>query len=116
MVNNAKEKKHSSTLSETSNNLLFLSDQLKFWTSKITMRDGDQLIDVSSATCGSSLTIPIGATQQKFPCTGTVYQFDPMLFYNPNHKFDVDDVEAKLCALMKSPRAVDGCKFGSTQS
>jgi hypothetical protein len=38
--------------------------QLKFWLSKFTIRDGNQLIDVSSAACGSSSIIPIGATQQ----------------------------------------------------
>ncbi len=75
------------------------------------MRDVNQLIDVSSAACGSSSTIPIGATQQNFQCTDTVYQFDPMLFYNPNHKSDIDDAEAKLFALMKSPHPVDGCKL-----
>jgi hypothetical protein len=79
--------------------------------SKFTIRDGNQLIDVSSAACGSSSTIPIGATQQNFPYTGTVYQFDPMLFYNPNHKFDIDNAEAKLFELMKSPHAIDGCKM-----
>ncbi len=96
LVDNATENKnHSSTLSETSNNLLCLSDQLKFWTSKCTVRDGNQLIDVSSAACGSSSTIPIDSTQQNFPYAGTVYQFDPMLFYNPNQKFDIDDAKAK---------------------
>jgi hypothetical protein len=67
-------------MSETTNNLLRLSDQLKFWTSKFTMRDWNQLIDVSSAACGPSSTLPIVATQQNFPHTGTVYQFDPMIF------------------------------------
>ncbi len=102
---------HLSTLSEKSNNLLCLSDELKFWTSKFTVRDGNQLIDMSSAACGSLSTIPIGSTQQKFPYAGTVYPFDPMLFCNPDHKFDIDDVEAKLFALIKSPRAVDRCKL-----
>jgi hypothetical protein len=111
LVDNAKEKNHSSTLSEIANNLLFLPDQLKLWTSKFTMRDGNQLIYVSSAACGSSSTIPIGAKQQNFPCTGTVNQFDPMLFYTPYHEFDIDDAEAKLFALMKSPHAIDGCKL-----
>jgi hypothetical protein len=112
LVNNAKENKnHSSTLSETSNDLLHLSDQLKFWTSKFTMRDGNQLIDVSSAACGSSSTIPIGATQQNFPYASTVHQFDPMLFYNLNHKFDINYAEVKLFAMMKSPHAVDRCKL-----
>jgi hypothetical protein len=112
LVDNAtKKKNHSSTLSETSNNLLRLSDQLKFWTSKFTVRDSNQLIDVSPAACGSSSTIPIGSTQQNFPYAGTVYQFDPMLFYNLNHKFDIDDAEVKLFALVKSPHAIDGCNL-----
>jgi hypothetical protein len=106
-----RKKNHSSTLSETSNNLLRLSDQLTFWTSKFTVRDGNQLIDVSSAACGSSSTILIDSTQQNFPYAGTVYQFDPILFYNPDQEFDIDDAEAKLFALMKSPHAVDGCKL-----
>ncbi len=66
---------------------------------------------MSSAACGPSSTIPIGATQQNFPCTGTVYQFDPMIFYNPDNEFDLDDAEAKLFTLMESPHAVDGCKL-----
>jgi hypothetical protein len=112
LVVNATEKKdHSSTLSETCNNLLCLSDQLKFWTSKFTAIDGNQLIDVSSAACGSSSTIPIGSTRQHFPYAGTMYHFDPILFHNPDQQFDIDDVEAKLFALMKSPHAVDGCKL-----
>jgi hypothetical protein len=94
LVDNAKEKNHSSTLSETFNTLFCLSDQLKFWTSKFTVRDGNQLIDESSAACDSSSTIPIGATQQNFPYAGTVYQFDPKLFYNCNHEFDIDDAKA----------------------
>jgi hypothetical protein len=102
LVGDAKQKKHSSTtLSELSNNLLCLSDQLKFWTSKYTVRDGNQLIDVSSAACDSSSTIPIGATQQNFLCTGTVYQFDPTIFHNTNNEFDLDDVEVKLVVPME---------------
>jgi hypothetical protein len=62
-----------SSLSETSNNLLRLSAQLNFWQSKFTIMDGDQMIDVSSAACGESSTIPVGATQQTFPYLGTVY-------------------------------------------
>ena len=86
-----------STLSETSNNLLRLSDQLKFWSSKFIVRDGDQLIDVSSAACASSSTLPIGATHTQIPYPGTVYQFDPMLFHNTDKsilcsKLDLEDV------------------------
>ncbi len=75
------------------------------------MRDGDQLIDVSSAAQGADSTIPIGSTQSHFPYTGTVYQFDPILFHKPDQEFDIDDAKAKLFALMKSPHAIDGCKL-----
>ncbi len=75
------------------------------------MRDGNQLIDVSSTACGPSSTILIGATQRNFPYTSTVYQFDPIIFYHTNNKFILDDVDAKLFSLMKSPHAVDECKL-----
>jgi hypothetical protein len=75
------------------------------------MRDCNHLIDVSSAACGPSSTIPIGATHQNLPYTGTVYQFDPMIFHHPNNEFDLDDAEAKLFSLMKSPHVDDGCKL-----
>lgn len=102
-----------SSLSETSNNLLRLSAQLNFWQSKFTVMDGDQIIDVSSAACGESSSIPVGATQQTFPYPGTVYQFDPLLFQPDNDKneFDLNDAEIKLYSLMKSPCTVDGCKL-----
>ncbi len=111
LVNDTKKKNHSSSLAETCNNLLCLSDKLKFWTSKFTVRDGNQLIDVSSAACGPSFTIPTGSTRQHFPYTGTMYQFDPILYHNPDEEFDIDVAEAKLFALMKSPHAIDGCKL-----
>jgi hypothetical protein len=62
LVNSTEKKNHSSNPAETCNNLLCLSDQLKFWTSKFIVRDGNQLIDVSSSACGPSSTIPIGST------------------------------------------------------
>jgi hypothetical protein len=40
-----------------------------------------------------------------------MYQFDPNLFHDPNQEFDIDDAEAKLFALMKSPHAIDGCEL-----
>jgi hypothetical protein len=40
-----------------------------------------------------------------------MYQFDPILFHNPDQQSDIDDAEAKLFALMKSPHAIDGCKL-----
>jgi hypothetical protein len=104
-----------SSLSETSNNLLRLSAQLIFWQSKFTIIDGDQMIYVSSAACGESSTIPVGATLQTFPYPGTVYQLDPLIFQpdEDNKEFDLDDAEVKLHSLMKSPYTytVDGCKL-----
>ena len=62
-VLDATEKKNeSSSLTETCNNILSLSDQLRFWTSKFTVRDGNECIDVSSAARGELSTIPIGST------------------------------------------------------
>jgi hypothetical protein len=111
-VLDATEKKNdSSSLTETCNNILSLSDQLRFWTSKSTVRDGNECIDVSSAACGELSTISIGSTQQQFPYTGTMYQFDPSLFHIPDQELDIDDAEAKLFALMKSPHTFDGCKL-----
>jgi hypothetical protein len=102
-----------SSLSETSNNLLHLSAQLKFWQSKFTIMNGNQMIDVSSAACGESSTIPVGATQQTFPYSETVYQLDPLIFQpdEDNKEFDLDDAKFKLHSLMKSPYTVDGCKL-----
>jgi hypothetical protein len=102
-----------SSLSETSNNLLRLSAQLNFWQSKFTIMDCNQMIDVSSAACGESSTIPVGATQQTFPYPGTVYQLDPLIFQpdKDSEEFDLDDAEVKLHSLMKSPYTVDGCKL-----
>ncbi len=52
LLANDKKKNHLSTLAETCNKLLCLSDKLKYWTSKFTVRDGNQLIDVASAARG----------------------------------------------------------------
>jgi len=100
-----------SSFSETSNNLLRLSAQLNFWQSKLTIKDGDQIIDVSSAACGELSSIPVGATQQTFPYPGTMYQLDPLLFQPDNEEFDLDKAESQLYSLMKSPYTVDGCKL-----
>jgi hypothetical protein len=71
------------------------------------------MIDVFSAACGESSTIPVGAMQQTFPYPGTVYQLDPFIFQpdKDNKEFDLDDVEVKLYSLIKSPYTVDGCKL-----
>jgi hypothetical protein len=54
-----------------SKNLLDMAEKLKFWSSKFFVRDGDEMIDISSAAQGTSSTVPCGATQQTFPYPGT---------------------------------------------
>jgi hypothetical protein len=40
-----------------------------------------------------------------------MYQFDPILFHNPDQELDIDVAETKLFALVKSPHVIDGCKL-----
>ncbi len=56
------------------------------------------MIDVSSAACGESSTISVGATQQIFPYPGTMYQLGPLIFQpdKDNNDFDLDNAEVKL--------------------
>ena len=56
-----------------SKNLLDMAEKLKFWSSKFFVRDGDEMIDISSAAQGKSSTVPCGATQQTVPYPGTAY-------------------------------------------
>ncbi len=63
---------------------------------------------MSSAARGESSTISLVSTRQQSPYTGSMYQFHPSLFHIPDHEFDIDDAEAKLFALMKSPHTIDG--------
>ena len=58
-----------------------MAEKLKFWFLKLFVRDGDKMIDISSAAQGTSSTVPCGATQQTFPYPGTTYRFDPVTFH-----------------------------------
>ncbi len=64
-----------------SKNLPDMAEKLKFWSSKFLVRDGDEIIDISSAAQGNSSTVPCGATQQTFPYPGTAYRFDLVIFH-----------------------------------
>jgi hypothetical protein len=44
-----------------------MAEKLKFWPSKYFVRDGDEMIDITSAAKGTSSTVPCNATQQTFP-------------------------------------------------
>jgi hypothetical protein len=63
----------SSNLSSLSKNLQVLAEQLKFWSSKFIVTEGDVMIDISLAAKGMSSTVPKGAQQQTLPHPGTFY-------------------------------------------
>ena len=105
----------SSNLSSLSKNLQVLSEQMKFWSSKFMVTEGDVIIDISLAAKGMSSTVPVGAQQQTLPYPGTFYRFGPCIFHRQNTELDLDQaenlnlVENRLYALMKLPSTVDGC-------
>jgi hypothetical protein len=70
----------SSNLSSLSKNLQVLAEQLKFWSSKFVVTEGDVMIDISLAAKGMSSTVPEGAQQQMLPYPGTFYWFNPFHF------------------------------------
>ncbi len=104
-----------SNLSSLSKNLQLMYEEMKFWSSNLVVREGDVMIDISSAAKGMSSFVPVGAQQQILPYPGTFYWFDPCLFYRQNTELDLDQaenldlVENRLYALMKLPSNVDGC-------
>jgi hypothetical protein len=86
-----------------------MAEKLKFWSSKFFVRDGDEMIDISSAAQGTSSTVPCGATQQTFPYTGTAYRFDLVIFHGENSEFDINEADKQLLSLVKLPTTIDGC-------
>jgi hypothetical protein len=76
-----------------SNNLLEMAEKLKFWFLKLFVRDGDKMIDISSAAQGKLSTVPCGAIQQTFLYPGTAYRFDPMIFHGDTTEFDINEPE-----------------------
>ena len=84
-----------------SKNLLDMAEKLKFWSSKVFVRYGDSMIDISSAPQGKLSAVPCGATQQTFPYPGTAYRFDPMIFHAETTEFDINEAEKQLLSLMK---------------
>jgi hypothetical protein len=104
-----------SNLSSLSKNLQLMYEEMKFWSSTLVVKEGDVMIDISSAARGMSSSVPVGAQQPIVPYPGTFYWFDPCLFYGQNNALDLDQaenldlVENRLYALMKLPSTVDGC-------
>jgi hypothetical protein len=86
-----------------------MAEKLKLWSSKFFVRDGDKMIDITSAAQGKSSTLPCGATQQTFPYPGTAYRFDPVIFHGETLEFEINEAEKQLLSLMKLPTTIDGC-------
>ena len=67
-----------------SNKICHLVEQMNKWSSTITIPQGDEYLDISSAAMGKLSTTPIGASNQPvtFPKgrSASVYRFDPKIF------------------------------------
>jgi hypothetical protein len=107
--NNLLSQSNPPLLKSLSKNLLDMAEKLKFWPFKFLVRDGDEMIDISSAAQGTSSTVPCCATQQTFPYPGIVYRFDPVIFHGNNTEFDINEAEKQLLLLMKLPTTIDRC-------
>jgi hypothetical protein len=73
-----------------------MTEELKIWSSKFFVRDGDKMIDISSAAQGQLSTVPCGATQQTFPYPETAYRFGPLIFLGDTTEFDGNETEKEL--------------------
>jgi hypothetical protein len=65
-----------------------LAEKLKFWSSKLVVREGDVLIDISLATKGMSSTVPKGTQHKTFPYPGTFYWFNTCIFHGQDTGLD----------------------------
>jgi hypothetical protein len=67
-----------------SKELCRLAEQMNVWSSTITIPQGDEYLDISSAAMGKLSTTPIGTSNQTvtFPKgkSASVYRFDPKIF------------------------------------
>jgi hypothetical protein len=86
-----------------------LAEKLKFWSSKLVVREGYLIIDIFLAAKGMSSTVPKGAQQQTFPYPETVFLSDPFIFHGQNTEFYINEAEKQLFAMMKLPSTSDGC-------
>jgi hypothetical protein len=86
-----------------------MAKKLNILNFEVFVRDGDEMIDISSAAQGKSSTLPCGATQQTFPYQDTTYRFDLVMFHGDTTEFDINEAEKQLLSLMKIPTTIDGC-------
>ena len=82
-----------------SNDICHLVEQMNTWSSTITIRQGDEYLDISSAAMGALSTTPIRANNQPltFPKgkSASFFQFDPNIF-NENSWPMLKDVLTKV--------------------
>ncbi len=98
------ESSPSNHLSGLSSNLLWLTADLKSWSSNFVVMHGDKLLDTSSAAQGPESIFPYGIHPQNLPYPQTSYDFDV------NQFFTIDS-EDKMIFMIKSPNTINGCKL-----
>jgi hypothetical protein len=86
-----------------SNEIFHLVEQKNIWSSTITIPEGDEYLDISSAAMSKFSTTPIGAFNQpltfsKGKCA-SVYRFDPQIF-NENSWPKIKDMLTKVDVLV----------------
>ena len=90
-----------------SNDICHLVEQMNTWSSTITIPQGDEYLDISSAAMGKLSTTPIGAYNQPstFPkgYSASFFRFDPKIF-NENSWPMLKDVLTKV-------GCVSGCRL-----
>ena len=95
-----------------SNDICHLVEQMNTRSSTITIPQGDEYLDISSAAMGKLSTTPIGASNQPFTFpkgkSASVYQFDPKIF-NENSWPMLKDVLTKA-------GCVSGCRLAVSHS
>ena len=95
-----------------SNDICHLVEEMNTWSSSITITQGDEYLDISSAAMGKLSTTPIGAYNQPstFPKgrSASFFRFDPELF-NENSWPTLKGVLTKV-------GCVSGCRLALSQS
>jgi hypothetical protein len=90
-----------------SNDIFCLVEQMNTWSSSITIPQGDEYLDISSAAMGKLSTTPIGAYSQPstFPkgYSASFFRFDPKIF-NENSWLMLKGVLTKV-------GCVSGCRL-----
>ena len=100
-----------------SNEICRLVEQMNVWSSTITIPQGDEYLDISSAAMGKLSTTPNGASNQPFTFpkgkSASVYRFDPQIF-NENSWPMLKDMLLKVGCVSGCRLAVSHVAFTKT--